>query len=80
MSTVRMCDRCGRIFSENESGWQTYRATTVKRDPEKGTTYQVEVAMDACEQCSLNPTVEVKRPNLGPAPVALAPAKDASGS
>ena len=71
MSSVRMCDRCGRIFSEIASGWQTYRATTVKRDPEKGTTYQVEVAMDACPDCSVNPLTMQQEPRA----YALPPAK-----
>lgn len=62
MSSVRMCDRCGTIFSEIASGWQTYRATTVKRDAEKGTSYTVEVAMDACPDCSVNPLIDAQTP------------------
>lgn len=64
MSSVRMCDRCGNIFSELKDGWQTYRAVTVKRNPENGTTYQVEVSMDSCPDCALNALVNPIEPRI----------------
>lgn len=54
MSTVRMCDKCGTIFSELEDGYQSFTATTVKRD-ENGMTHNVQQAMDACPSCALIP-------------------------
>lgn len=29
MSAVRMCDRCGNIFSEREDGWTTLSGTRI---------------------------------------------------
>lgn len=54
MSSVRMCDKCGTIFSELEDGWQTFTATTVKRD-EDGKSQQIQAAMDTCPSCALIP-------------------------
>jgi hypothetical protein len=31
MSAVRMCDVCGRVFSENEDGWTTAPVQAMKR-------------------------------------------------
>ncbi len=31
MSAVRMCDVCGRVFSENEDGWTTAPVQVMKR-------------------------------------------------
>lgn len=52
MSSVRMCDRCGTIFSELDSGWQTFSATTVSEDDD-GNRKTVSVLMDACPACAL---------------------------
>ena len=54
MSSVRMCDKCGQIFSELESGWQTYEATTIE-DLQTGERKRVTRAMDACASCAMVP-------------------------
>lgn len=48
MSSVRMCDVCGAIFSEAEEGWQTGRIATVGED-------KVEkiVTQDRCPSCAV---------------------------
>ncbi len=53
MSSVRKCDRCGRIFGELEDGWQTFLARTMKRD-ENGRLQARDVSMDACPSCSMS--------------------------
>lgn len=53
MSSVRMCDRCGTVFSELADGWQTYQAATFKKDDE-GRRISVSVMMDACPACAIN--------------------------
>ena len=61
MSTVRMCDRCGNIFSEREDGWTSMTGTTMRRDSEgrlKSTTEQ----LDACPSCSVGR--EIPRPTV----------------
>lgn len=52
MSSVRMCDKCGNIFSELEEGWQTFTGATVKKS---GTET---VRMDVCSSCALVPQQE----------------------
>jgi hypothetical protein len=61
MSEVRMCDRCGRVFSLAESGWQTGQITTLAQDADGGE-YQVRVSMDSCPDCAV--AVKGKRPTL----------------
>lgn len=56
MSSVRMCDRCSKIFSELEDGWQTFQATTMKTDAETGAKHPISVAMDACPACAIGTT------------------------
>lgn len=66
MSSVRMCDRCGLIFSENEDGWQTFQGATIKRT-EGGGSKSVTVMMDACPACAVS-TEQTPVPKLaGPA-------------
>jgi hypothetical protein len=51
VSAVRMCDRCGNIFSEREDGWSTFTGSTVKRDQngqQRATTDQI----DTCQVCT----------------------------
>lgn len=52
MSSVRMCDRDGSIFSENEDGWSTGTATKMVRDPVTGQTKQVTITQDLCADCT----------------------------
>lgn len=51
MSSVRMCDRCGRIFSEREDGWTTYQGTRTARNAEGRITQQT-ATMDECSNCA----------------------------
>lgn len=54
MSAVRMCDRCGAIFSEREDGWTTFTGTRVARDQhgqQRNTTEQI----DTCAACTIGP-------------------------
>lgn len=53
MSSVRMCDRCGNIFSEREDGWETYTATQVKKNPDSKRRETETVYLDACPNCAL---------------------------
>lgn len=53
MSSVRMCDRCGNIFSELADGWQAFSASTMKKNPETGKRETVVQMMDACEACAI---------------------------
>lgn len=56
MSTVRMCDRCGNIFSEREDGWTTMTGTTMRRDAE-GRMRQSTEQLDACPRCTTGQNV-----------------------
>lgn len=49
MSSVRMCDRCSTIFSENADGWTTL--TGSKRVRKDGRIYFEEVTQDLCPTC-----------------------------
>ena len=51
MSSVRMCDRCGNIFSENEEDWSTFSGTILRRR-ENGSRYNETVNQDACGRCT----------------------------
>lgn len=59
MSSVRMCDSCGTIFSEREDGWATQSATITKRDPETGKPRSVTLDLDKCGDCT---ELEMNRP------------------
>ncbi len=63
MSSVRMCDRCGVIFSENSEGWSTYQGTQFKRID--GKRVAESVYLDSCRACSPD-SLEVSeiQPNL----------------
>lgn len=52
MSAVRMCDKCGDIFSENTDGWSTFQGARVIRDEKTGQTRSVTEAMDVCSECT----------------------------
>jgi uncharacterized protein YbbK (DUF523 family) len=73
MSTVRMCDRCGEVFSEREDGWTTMTGTTMRRD-EKGDMKRTTEQLDACPGCSAGsgvprPTIRELQAGAGdPAP------------
>ena len=50
MSSVRMCDSCGIIFSENDDGWTTF--TGNRRIKEDGRSVFKEIVQDSCAGCS----------------------------
>lgn len=54
MSSVRMCDKCGQIFSENADGWETFTATKRIHAEERPRVVQ----LDACPDCSFMGNVE----------------------
>ena len=59
MSAVRMCDRCGGIFSEREDGWTTFPGTRVARDQngqQRNTTEQI----DNCSPCTIGPAMTLQ--------------------
>lgn len=47
-----MCDRCQKVFSELDLGWQTFEAVTVDED-ENGRPLNKAVRMDACPDCAM---------------------------
>lgn len=51
MSSVRMCDNCGTIFSENTEGWTTVSGSQ-RRKSENGHWYMAEVNQDWCVECT----------------------------
>jgi hypothetical protein len=77
MSSVRMCDKCGNIFSENEEDWSTFTGA-VKRRREDGSRYTEQISQDACPVCTGGTQVVTPRVAIGaapfPAPSGAAPA------
>ena len=45
-----MCDRCKKIFSEAEDGWETYTGSRV--DTSNGERRSVQRSLDACPECA----------------------------
>lgn len=63
MSSVRMCDKCGTIFSERATDWQTGSITTVD---EHGVVNRVQE--DRCPACSVGTGKgKAPKPRLEPA-------------
>lgn len=56
MSAVRMCDRCGNIFSEREAGWSTFTGTRMERD-ENGRARNITEQIDTCSTCTIGSTL-----------------------
>ena len=50
MSSVRMCDRCGNMFSERSEGWETYTATMMVKKPYP---HAITTVLDACPDCAI---------------------------
>lgn len=63
-----MCDRCGAIFSERDTGWETYQGNRVVRDPDGGN-HAVRMQLDSCAECASGGSADGPvRPRLaGPA-------------
>lgn len=52
MSSCRMCDKCGTVFSECAEGWSTYTGSVRRRDRDTGQVRMIEDSMDACPECT----------------------------
>lgn len=70
MSSVRMCDRCGVVFSERADGWGSASMTTMRTDERTGQPRPVQESIDLCPSCN--------RPAHGPVQLAPVPAADAA--
>lgn len=55
MSSVRMCDDCNAIFSENEDGWATFPGAINKRDSD-GKMKPIVIQLDYCAACTAQKT------------------------
>jgi len=62
VSSVRMCDRCGTVFSERAENWTTFSGATRKKDAE-GKWVTVSDTMDQCPECT-ELTMAPQRPEL----------------
>lgn len=51
MSSVRMCDKCNRVFSEREDGWQTFTGSTFRKV--RGKRELVSEVLDMCPDCAI---------------------------
>lgn len=52
MSSVRMCDRCGTVFSERADDWTTFTGSRTRRNKETGKVQVTSETMDSCPDCS----------------------------
>ena len=52
MSSVRMCDRCGTVFSERADDWSTYTGSRRRRNKDIGQLEVVSDTLDACPECT----------------------------
>jgi hypothetical protein len=52
MSAVRMCDRCGTLFSERAEGWGTFTGTTTRRNERTGRPETVTETLDLGPECN----------------------------
>jgi hypothetical protein len=66
MSSVRMCDVCGTIFSEASEDWSSGTATQFYTDSETGRRRQREAQQDRCGTCNGTPSTVVPRLALAP--------------
>jgi hypothetical protein len=60
MSSVRMCDKCGDVFSEREQGWTNSEQTQIGED-ENGRRTHSSIIVDLCTMCSPNIKEGVKQ-------------------
>jgi len=65
MSSVRMCDRCGTVFSERAEGWSTFAGSRRSRNQDTGKIDNVTEQMDSCPECS-DLMLTPQRPELLP--------------
>lgn len=52
MSSVRMCDSCGIVFSEQAEGWSTFSGSIRRTDPQTKVVTMVQRTMDKCPDCT----------------------------
>ena len=64
MSSVRMCDRCGQVFSERSEGWSTFAGSRRIRAAITGKIENVQETMDSCPDCSEMIMGTAPRPEL----------------
>jgi hypothetical protein len=64
MSSVRMCDRCGTVFSEKADGWSTFSGSTRRKDPQTGKVEMISDQLDSCTECTELMTGGSQRPEL----------------
>lgn len=64
MSSVRMCDRCGTVFSERADDWSTYTGSRQRKNKETGRVEPVSDTMDACPECTELQFGAQQRPEL----------------
>ena len=55
MSAVRMCDRCGTIFSERAEGWGTFTGTTSRRNERTSRMETITESLDLGPECNAQP-------------------------
>lgn len=60
MSTPRLCDSCGDVFSELEEGWTTSTQTQIS-DDDHGNQRTISVRVDACPECSPKTSDTIKK-------------------
>ena len=52
MSSVRMCDNCGFVFSENAEGWSNMTGNRMVRNAESGRMEPKGDSVDWCADCT----------------------------
>ena len=52
MSSVRMCDSCGFVFSENSEGWSNMTGNRMVRNPDTGKMEAKNASVDYCGDCT----------------------------
>jgi hypothetical protein len=63
MSSVRMCDMCGTVFSERAEGWSTFTGST-RRKNDQGQWVNVTDTLDSCPE-------DTERMRMASQPIAL---------
>lgn len=64
MSSVRMCDRCGQVFSERAEGWSSQEGTIMRKNQETGRMEQVHAQIDLCPEDTELAMTPAPRPML----------------
>jgi hypothetical protein len=54
VSSVRMCDNCEFIFSENAEGWSNMTGNRMVRNAETGKLESKNASVDYCPDCTEN--------------------------